>query len=199
MCGRYSLFEVEILKKQYGIDIEPMYNIAPSMTLPIITSDGIRFAKWGFVPNFAKTDKLRPINTRVESLMNSFYKHSFESKRCLVLADGFYEWDKERIPYRVELKEKKLFCFAGIWDVWEDSLSFSIITTDSSRQLKKIHERMPVIVEDEKLWLQNPDRHLLKPYEKELVIYQVSKSVNSPSNNSKEILKKEPTLQDYDN
>ena len=139
---------------------------------------------------------------------NHHLKNSFQRKRCLILSDGFYEWKKgkEKIPYRVFLKNETLFAMAGIWDTWKNAEgkpihSFAIITTSPNELMKNIHQRMPLILNknDEKNWLENNNTDelskLLKPYPSdEMTAYQISKLVNSPINDSAEIIKPINTL-----
>jgi len=204
MCGRYSLFEIEKFLSKYGVEIKPIFNIAPSMKVPIITKDGVKFAKWGYVPGFAKIDKFKTINTRSETISEvSMFKKSFEEKRCLIPADGFYEWKttpNKKIPFRIQFKNNELFCFAGIWETRDDYKTFSIITTTTNQLIKPVHDRMPVILtkENEQAWLDAPIKEVLKPFESDnLEMFQVTEKVNSSSFNDPEVLKKIATLDSY--
>ncbi|MCK4287790.1 MAG: SOS response-associated peptidase, partial [Bacteroidales bacterium] len=140
----------------------------------------LSFFRWGLIPFWAKDLSIgnRLINARAETVTQKpSFKNSFQQKRCLVLSDGFYEWKKgkDKIPYRVFLKNNALFSMAGIWDTWKDAEgkpihSFAIITTSPNELMKNIHQRMPVIlnINDEKNWLENNNTDelskLLKPY-----------------------------------
>ncbi|MBI4063449.1 MAG: SOS response-associated peptidase [Elusimicrobia bacterium] len=189
------------------IDFKPRYNIAPGQEAPIVIWEEIRLCRlirWGLVPHWAKEEAIgyKMINARAETIAEKpSYRKSFERRRCLVLADGFYEWQKvdglkQKIPMRIMLKNKEPFAFAGLWDVWKkpdggELRSFTIITTEPNDFMKAIHNRMPVILrqKDEEMWL-DPDLKdtskllpLLVPFaSKEMDAYEVSTIVNSPQN-----------------
>lgn len=215
MCGRYQLsvtekditirFHVEVYEKLY----RPSYNCAPSQKLPVISSDQpdrLAFYKWGLIPFWAKDPKIayKLINAKSETIEEKpSFKHSFKRRRCLVICNGFYEWKKgnnQKIPYRIFLRENKLFAMAGIWDEWKDAeqkplRSFSILTTSPNELMKDIHQRMPVILDktNEHTWLHenNPDllKNLLKPFPADnMEAYQISSLVNSPRNDTPEII-----------
>ncbi|MDZ7742625.1 MAG: SOS response-associated peptidase [Bacteroidota bacterium] len=221
MCGRYQMsvkkddivirFKVEVYEKLY----RPSYNCAPSQKLPVITNleqSKLNYFRWGLIPFWAKDIKIgnKMINAKAETIdQKPSFKNSFKRKRCLVPGNGFYEWRKEgneKIPCRIFLKNNELFSFAGIWDTWKDAEgreinSFSIITTEPNELMEKIHRRMPVILHEssEKSWLNQEDpailKELLKPYPSEkMLAYPVSKAVNSPVNNSEEVVKQEGEL-----
>lgn len=213
MCGRYSYVKKELPKehrfaaKFAGLHFEPHYNAAPSQSLPVIydKDQPVALFSWGLLSHWAKDPKVvRPINARAETLTE---KPTFRSlicqKRCLVPADGFYEWmitESGKVPFRILLKNEEVFTFAGLWDEWLDKStgellkSFTIITTDANELVRPIHDRMPVILspEAEELWLNKNEKHvldLLKPFPaKEMKAYPISNLVNSPRNNSPEIL-----------
>ena len=145
------------------------------------------------------------INAKAETITEkASFKNPFKRKRCLVLSDGFYEWKKitpkEKIPYRIKMEDDSLFTMAGIWDTWKNEEgdpinSFSIITTSPNELMENIHNRMPVILkkEDEKAWLNDNDtdylQSLLKPFPaKEMTAYSISKLVNTPRNDTPEIM-----------
>ena len=162
--------------------------------------------KWGLVPFWAKDPKIgyRMINTRAETIAEKpSFKAAFKYRRCLIPANGFYEWRKsDKQPFYIHLPDYELFTFAGIWEEWHhpDGSSLrtcSIITTEPNETMQEIHERMPVILsrEDEDKWLkQNEQKELLsllKPFDNDLIeIHPVSKAVNSYKNNYKELLQK---------
>lgn len=215
MCGRYSItFSGEELENEFDAkltdDFYPNYNAAPSQNLPVITNDTphkIELFRWGLVPHWAKDLNIgnKMINARSETILEKpSFKNAFKTQRCLVLADGYYEWKNEnsqKTPYRIVLKDKNIFAFAGIWETWksEDKIikTFSIITTEANQYLHDIHNRMPVILEKEhiKPWLDKKlsieDAYsLLKPQPSEnFKAYEVSKKVNSPVNNIPELIK----------
>lgn len=214
MCGRFQLsvkgrhiserFNVEVFDELY----KPNYNCAPSQKLPVITNEDpgkLSFLKWGLIPSWAKDPKIgfNLINTRAESISEKpSFRNAFKNRRCLVPANGFYEWkkDENKTPYLIFLKSDELFAMAGIWETWKDGegrpvYTFSIVTTTPNALMKNIHNRMPVILpqELEEAWLKGNDEptliEMLKPFdEKQMGAHPVSKRVNSPANNDAEIV-----------
>ena len=218
MCGRITLStDKDDLQSRWGfIDpsgvldlIKPRYNIAPSQNSPTLMVKEDRrvlvMMRWGLVPFWAKEPSIgyKIINAKSETLTEKpSFRKPFKEKRCLVLADGFYEWEKtdkkNKVPYRFVLKNRQPFAFAGLWDVWKTPegdtlLSFTIITTRANELMERIHDRMPVILheKDEAKWL-DPEfkdteklSSLLQPYPSEqMVAYKVSTIVNSPKNDT---------------
>jgi len=220
MCGRIALIQVDekILQDRVNVDdvsIVEMarYNIAPGQEIVMITGENrsaLSQARWGFVPHWATDEKIgyKMINARAESVAEKpSFRNAFKSRRCLIIADTFYEWKKAKgtkIPYRIGLKGFKPFAFASIWEVWKKEkktvTSCSIITTTSNTLLEPIHDRMPVILEQkhENKWLSEKTTvdqalKLMAPYPaKKMEAYPLSSLVNSPKNNTKAIL--EPLL-----
>lgn len=215
MCGRFSLSEPRGIVERFSIvqlefEFEPRYNIAPSQQVPVVIrengSNRLFMFRWGLIPYWAADEKIgnKLFNARAETLEErSSFRKSFEQKRCLVLADGFYEWRKEgrvKKPYRFTLKDGRPFAFAGLWDSWLSPAgqlinSCTIITTTPNTLMEPIHDRMPVIMppEMESAWLDvdsTPSRELiglLKPYPAErMVAYEVLTLVNSPRNEGPE-------------
>lgn len=211
MCGRYTLAtDLSVLAERFGflashVEYLPRYNIAPTQNVLAVMNDEARAARllrWGLVPSWAKEvgGERQMINARAETLSQKpSFRRSLALRRCLVLADGFYEWKKEgkrKIPMRVVLRSGEPFAFAGLWDVWregspEEIRSCVIITTEPNPLVSKIHNRMPVILarRAEEIWLDpsvtDPSRlsALLLPYpSEELRAYRVSPRVNSPRN-----------------
>lgn len=208
MCGRFTLTETDKIKSDYDINIQglnlvPRFNIAPAQDIPVIVSPGkLMLLKWGLIPYWAKDPAVgsKLINARAETLEERpSFKYPLRQRRCLVLADGFYEWQqtgRTKIPYRIALHDRPLFTFAGLWDTWRSPAgstisTCSIITTTPNSLMQPLHHRMPVILPRgaEKLWLDSniKDVQLLKnllvPYPAELMrAYQVSSRVNSPKN-----------------
>lgn len=217
MCGRFTMTSPwELLKERFAVDIAEQeyrlrYNAAPGQDLWVIpqtTPNQAQLFHWGLVPFWAKDPKIgnRLINARAETVAEKpAFRTPFRKHRCLVLADGFYEWDKKgprNVPYRVMLKDEQPFAFAGICDYWKDEKgkelkSFSIITTDANELIAKIHDRMPVILSkrDEKVWLDpalgiNEAMKLLHPYPAdEMKMYPVSTLVNKPENDLPEVIR----------
>ena len=215
MCGRYSIFTpTDTLKIRFNVPraeaLQPTYNAAPTQNLPVILNSEpttIKLCRWGLIPSWAKEERIgnRMINARAETLLQKpSFRTPFKKQRCLVLTDGFYEWEKTsagKIPHRVSMRDNKPFAFAGIWEVWrtpdgEEVMSFSIITTEPNDLMKPLHNRMPVIIKqaNEEKWLQEIDiseaQKMLEPYPLEdLEAYPISTLVNSPKNNSEDIIK----------
>jgi len=162
------------------------------------------FCRWGLIPFWAKDEKIgnKLINTRSETISEKpSFKYAFQKRRCLIPANGFYEWRKcDKQPFYISLKDRDLFSFAGIWEIWKSPAgkliySCSIITTSANEILKGIHHRMPVILskENEATWLTNNGsnslRDLLVPYpENELQLHPISKAVNTVVNNYPELI-----------
>jgi putative SOS response-associated peptidase YedK len=228
MCGRYSIYDIEEIQSRFNVEFDvtkgagpnqfgngfkATYNAAPSQILPIITNEKpnqVTFARWGFVPHWAKDDKFKTINARAESVSEKpTFKKAFEENRCLIPADGFYEWKKvggKKIPYRFILTSEgksggsKLFAFAGIWSMHNEIVTFSIITTQPNKLMSPIHDRMPVILtqHNEKIWLEKPEQSILKPYESDkMECIQVSDKINSTRNDGPDLIKKVATLDGF--
>ncbi|MCR4442282.1 MAG: SOS response-associated peptidase [Peptococcaceae bacterium] len=218
MCGRFTTtIDREQIERYFKIarvdgEYAPLYNAAPAQNIPVVLEDGARrlaFYRWGLVPSWAKDPAVgnRLINARAETLLEKpSFRRSFLQRRCLVPADGFFEWKKEganKTPYRIIMKDGSPFGMAGLWEVWsppgqEPLYTCAIITTGANSLLRGIHERMPVILTPENydLWLdpavQSPVllNRLLAPYPAELMdFYAVSPLVNSPLYNTPEAIK----------
>jgi len=190
MCGRYTAVKNfdQLAKKagafMRGVLYVPRYNIAPTQLAPVIFQDGrqpaVKLMRWGLIPCWAKDESSDGIlvNARVETLANrAAFRESFKRRRCLVPADGFYEWKEregQRQPFRVVLRSGEPFCFAGLWDRWirpsasehavasqagapsgETIESFTIITRAANAAVAHLHNRMPVILAPEQFtsWL----------------------------------------------
>ncbi|MFC3883587.1 SOS response-associated peptidase [Bacillus songklensis] len=216
MCGRFSLI-VDLPTLQHTFNFEmneelsPRYNIAPGQNILTVLSRGEKRAgipmRWGLVPFWADDPKIgyKMINARAETVdEKASFKMPFQRQRCLILADGFYEWKKEgkeKQPYRFHLRNGKPFAFAGLWSKWtkqgEPLYTCTIITTKPNEVTREVHERMPVILPDDtyNMWLnlEVSDTEFLKslllPYPaEEMEVYPVSTLVNSPKNDMAEIL-----------
>ena len=222
MCGRYALYtDYAMILERFHIEesavdegeYSPSYNIAPSQKVLAVVNDGTKnrlgYLKWGLVPPWAKDQKIgyKMINARAETAAEKpSFRHAFKKKRCLIIADAFYEWqrtDEGKIPMLAKLKSGKPFAFAGLWETWqspdgETVNTCTILTTQANRVMGTIHDRMPVMLseEGEKLWL-DPEQapqvleELLKPFDSdEMETFEVSDAVNSPKHNGPELIRK---------
>jgi putative SOS response-associated peptidase YedK len=207
MCGRYSLsHSKERIEKRFKAKFtepwKPRFNVAPTNLMPVITNKNpteFSIFKWGFIPSWSLDDKASTnlINARSETILTKApFKQAIRSQRCLIPADGFFEWQrqgKNRVPFRITLNSDEALCFAGIWDSWERPdneeiiNTFTIITTSSNEIMREIHDRMPVILPPdlESTWLDNSltetdIQMLLKPFDSDKMnSYKVNKIVNS--------------------
>ena len=217
MCGRYTLSEApEVLKLQFQFDtslnIEPRYNIAPSQLAPVVIKNQserkIFMFQWGIAAKGRRQEPLSNslINARAESLLDrSSFKEAFLHRRCLVVADGFYEWKTEykaKQPYRIHLKNNMPLAFAGIWEKSQTDNNgvvqpnkFAIITTAAVSSISHIHNRMPVILNsgDYENWLNGNGLEVItKPStynDLDLQFYKVPPEVGNINNDSQELLK----------
>ena len=211
MCGRFTLFSklnslLQQLAIESAVEYEPRYNIAPTQEVPIFhyDEDGnnrVRFMRWGLIPSWSKDKSIgsRMINARSETVATKpAFRSAFKRRRCLVPADGYYEWlrdGKKKVPYLIQTKEKQPFAMAGLWETWtgdsEPIASFTIITTTSNDATSFVHDRMPVILNADSFdsWL-SPDfedheklQQLMIPYDDNAIhLSQVSPHVNSVKN-----------------
>ncbi|MCA9567712.1 MAG: SOS response-associated peptidase [Myxococcales bacterium] len=212
MCGRYALtapasrvaevFEVDVLP-----EILPRYNIAPTQSVPVILEqDGTRTCttmSWGLLPFWAKDRKMayKTINARGETVAEKpAFRASFKKKRCLIVADGYYEWKRlsktEKIPHLMRIDGGGPFAMAGLWSQWrdpetgEDVLTCTIVTTSAAPGMEDVHDRMPVILDarDWDAWLSAdtpPEalKELIRPFDVERIgVSQVSSFVNNARN-----------------
>jgi putative SOS response-associated peptidase YedK len=221
MCGRYTITrDLSALQPRFDFQTEadtiaPRYNLAPTQNAPVvILRDGVRVLKlmrWGLIPHWADDASVgnRLINARSETIaQKTSFREPFQKRRCLVIADGFYEWQragKTKIPMRIRLIDGAPFAFAGLWNRWTDPKTgaidaFTIITTQANDLLKPIHDRMPVIIpaDREAGWL---DPHLdpadalqmLTPFPSDqMTAYPVSTLVNSPRNDHPDCIEPQP-------
>ncbi len=221
MCGRFTLTSpLEALRDLFGISERPnlaaSYNIAPTHKIAAARIGGdckrhFAWLAWGLIPAWAKDATIagRLINARGETVASkSSFRDAFRKRRCLIAADGFYEWKAakpgaRKQPYRVTLAYGGPFAFAGIWERWQnpaaaspdesDMETCSIITTAAAAPITHIHHRMPVILEadDYESWLTPPPdklQGLMRPYRGELAAYPVSTRVNAVRNNDADLL-----------
>jgi putative SOS response-associated peptidase YedK len=219
MCGRFSLTtEVQVLVDLFEVervlfdaaDVGPRYNMAPSQMAPVVRTGAsgreLALARWGLVPRWSTEPKSKysTINARAETVAQKpTYRDSFRHRRCLVPATGFYEWRQEgdvKVPYYVRIAGRDVFALAGVWDHWERDGqgfdSFSIIVTRANPTLQRIHDRMPVILNEAQYntWLSSEHfnrpqlESLLLPFDGELEVYRVSRKVNNPRNDDPSLI-----------
>lgn len=219
MCGRFDIHSaIDIIARIFDVDdvacdFAANYNVSPSQNIPIVVKEGRKnrliLSQWGFLPSWAKETKTAysMINARAETVdSNRSFRDAFLRSRCLVVADGFYEWQRQgrmKVPYYIRLRSGDPMAFGGLYNNWkspegEERCTSTIITTDADELVARIHNRMPVILHHDDLaqWL-NPDVHdrgilksLLKPLSSgELESYPVSPMVNSPRSNSPDNIK----------
>ncbi|WP_340025267.1 SOS response-associated peptidase [Paenibacillus sp. FSL K6-1096] len=220
MCGRYTITVTleELIAKYFirehpVIQYIPRFNAAPMQAIPAVIHDGeqnrLGFLRWGLLPSWSKEDKnaARLINARSETLLEkASFKGLVATRRCVIPADGFYEWKirgSSKQPMRITMRDGKLFSMAGLYDIWTapDGNRIStctIITTAANRLMEDIHDRMPVILgpEQERQWLDRRSRDipsllkLLQPYDPEqMQAYPVSAAVGNVRNDSPELIK----------
>lgn len=216
MCGRYSFTQtpksdqVVLAPNQEGV-LRPRYNMAPTQLGPIISQrapEYFQLYRWGLIPHWAKDLKIgyKLINARAETLLEkASFKHAARHSRCLVWADGFYEWKKVsagKQPYRIVLSAEDPFYFAGLTARWQapdatEVFSYTIITTEPNEIVAEIHDRMPVILSSEaaRRWISQDESieellPLLRPYPGELMTaYPVSKLVGNVRNDHPDLAK----------
>jgi putative SOS response-associated peptidase YedK len=223
MCGRFTLrAPASVIAEQFSVFeiplLEPRFNIAPTQPVPVIRmvprqanpQRQFVFLHWGLVPSWADDPTIgnRMINARAETAADKpSFRAALRRRRCLILADGFYEWrkmGKQRQPTFIHLRDDRPLAFAGLWEAWEGAdhsalESCTILTTEANELVRPIHDRMPVIIAqaDYGRWLDSavqdpgPILPLLRPYPSELMeAYAVSPRVNSPSRDDQRCLEK---------
>jgi len=222
MCGRYAFYEHQELSERltnvrldtaFFDQFRPTWNAAPSQQLPVIVEDegkvAVRGMSWGLIPKWTKPGerpKVAPINARCETVAEKpMFRSLVKYRRCIVPANGFYEWKRStegKQPFYIEPAGTQLMLFAGLFDeakgVGGDPLeSFSIITTHANEAMSNLHDRMPVILNDDDLeaWLDRdltdfePLEHLMRPVpDEDIDIHQVSREVNNARHNGPELI-----------
>ena len=225
MCGRYSIFAPpEDIEDRFGASFarrpEPRYNAAPGQNLPVITNDTpdtIEHLRWGLIPSWADDSSIgnRLINARAETIdQKRSFRDAYEHRRCLVLADGFYEWTETehgKQPYRVALESGEPFAMAGLWERWqppekqtgldefgsgtpdsetEPIETFTIVTTEPNEVVGELHDRMSVVLapDEEGRWLEDGKVTLDSYPAEKMRAYPVSTAVNSPQNDTPELV-----------
>jgi putative SOS response-associated peptidase YedK len=217
MCGRYRLSRrKQIIEEHFDAlaeeDWVPRYNIAPTQPVPVIRQSPkeprreVSILRWGLIPSWSKDQSgaASMINARSETAATKpAFRDALMTRRCLIPADGFYEWQKmgkQKLAWCFEINEGDLFAFAGLWDRWKDPAgnwikSCSILTTTANAVTRAVHDRMPVILDphDYDLWLDPGMRNvdaaseLLKPFDAQLMrAYPVSSRVNHVANDDAE-------------
>lgn len=219
MCGRYTLATpVGRLAEEFGFDtsskdFRTSYNVAPTQQVPAVLAEGgtrrLEMLRWGLVPSWADDPGIgaRMINARAETVPEKpSFRKAFKERRCLIPADGFYEWQKAnggKQPFYIRMQDGSPFAFAGLWETWNgdegELRTCTIITTAPNELTGEIHNRMPVILdpEDHDLWLdpdfgqKDPLAELLRPYPADLMeAYPVSRLVNSPTNDDERCIER---------
>ena len=210
MCGRFTLRRTaDQVAMRFGVETiaaetTPRYNVAPTQSVAVVTENSPRtlsLMKWGLIPSWAKDPAIgnKMINARAETLAEKpSFKTALVRRRCLIPADGFYEWARQgthKQPMFIHTLTDDIFAFAGLWDVWktpegEEVQSCTIITVAPNPLMATIHNRMPAMLEkeDEAAWLRQDNKDidallsLLHPYpENRMEAYPVSKRVNIPT------------------
>lgn len=213
MCGRYTLVETNKLQERFKTintidDLKPNYNAAPTHVMPVVAEieEKVQLVlmKWGLVPSWSKEPvmKFSTINARSEGVEDKpTYRGPFKRSRCIVPANGFYEWkrtEKDKVPHYFTLKDNQLFGFAGLYDTWHSPdgsqlQTFTIMTTQANEIMKPIHDRSPVMLnsKNEEAWLDSSIQDLvalhgmLRPNDSEdMKEIEVSKDINSVKNNT---------------
>ena len=215
MCGRYAQFRsIEAVRAFFGTsgpppNHPPSWNVAPTQTAPVVrrhpeTSERrLDLLRWGLLPGWVRDPKgtRQPINARAETVSRSpMFRKAFAERRCLVPADAFYEWKAEpggKQPFAIARRDGEMLAFAGLWEHWrgegdEVVRSFAILTTEANAPMRRVHDRMPVILApaDWSAWLEGPDPGgLLRPAPDEVLrLWPVSRAVNAPRNNGPDLL-----------
>jgi putative SOS response-associated peptidase YedK len=224
MCGRYTLTSPDELVQEFGLgelpfSLTPRYNIAPSNEVPVIVQESagpsLRLLRWGLVPSWVTLTRStkRPINARAETVHEKpSFREAFEQRRCLVCADGFYEWKRQGsrpMPFFMHRRDGRPVSFAGLWErhVADDGTqtnSFAVLTTAANDLMAPIHHRMPIVVarDARERWLDAGKRTrsdvedlLVAPPSVDYEIFQVSEKVNSVANDSAACLRRGPDQQ----
>jgi len=224
MCGRYTVTTLDQIVAELdaslpeGFVFEPRYNAAPTQALPVVANREerqVELMRWGLIPSWADSPAIgnKMINARAETLASKpAFRDAFARRRCLVPADGFYEWKKEgkvSVPHYYHRTDGRPFCFAGLWDRWREPghvwvISFTIVTADANPLVAPIHDRMPVIVEpdDYARWLSPEplppealDDILVPSPANPCEIYPVSRRVSSPAPDDPQLIERELPVQ----
>jgi len=218
MCGRFTItIEPAVFQQEFDLgnvpsEWTPRYNAAPSQPIPIVrnsTTRDVDMLRWGLIPFWAKEEKIgyRLINARSETVHEeASFKYAFKKRRCLILADGFFEWQKSstrgtpKAPYYFYMKNRKPITFAGLWESWQpkegrEIQTCTILTCPPNEMIAKVHHRMPVMLGPTRRWEwlldQKPENLLamLQPFPvDEMESHPVSQRVNSPTNDDPTVI-----------
>lgn len=217
MCGRFTLTaHPQVIQTAFDLKHMPArmdarYNIAPTQPIAVITNeapDALTFLRWGLVPSWADDVRIgnKLINARAETAHEKpSFRAAFKRRRCLIPADGFYEWQKSndgKIPHFIHLHNREVFAIAGLWEIWQDAdgnelRTCTLLTTEANALVQPLHNRMPVILhrDDHERWLDTGEayadglRDLLRPYDAErMTEYAVAPTVNSPATDVPELI-----------
>ena len=235
MCGRISLFAPPgVVARRFDAEptreLDPRYNVAPGQDHPVVRNDdpdAVRFPTWGLVPAWADgSPSSGHINARAETLTETpSFREAFAERRCLVLADGFYDWKETptgKQPYRVEREDREPFALAGLWEpksgasdegqgdgsasdgtAGDAGATFTVVTTEPNAVVEPVHHRMPVVLdpEEERRWLREDDPEalgdLLDPSPTpEMHAYPVPSALGDPKNDSPDLVEEVPAEED---
>lgn len=217
MCGRFTLTaNPQVLRDVFSLGsapdgLEPRYNVAPTQPVAVITnedSSALTFHRWGLVPSWAKDISMgnKLINARAETAYEKpAFRAAFKRRRCLIPADGFFEWqqvDGSKRPHFIQMQGRDVFAFAGLWEVWhspegDELRTCTILTTDANPLISKLHTRMPVILrhEDFAEWLSPEEQSadvlmpLMKQYDQnKMTFYEVTRLVNKATYDTPETI-----------
>ena len=218
MCGRFTItLDPADMQQEFNLgdlpgEWKPRYNVAPTQNVPVVkdqTKRDVEMMHWGLIPFWAKEKSIgqRMVNARAETLQEKpAFRQAFKQRRCLILADGFFEWQRKdakspKVPMYFQLKNGKPFAFAGLWETWRENPdaelhSCTIITCMPNELVGQIHNRMPVILDKELCWHwlaeQSPQelQKMLMPYPAEkMQAHAVGLQVNNPSEDNPNIVK----------
>lgn len=218
MCGRFTItMDPADMQQAFNLgelagEWKPRYNVAPTQMVPVVkepTKRDVEMMHWGLIPFWARDKSIgeRMINARAETLQEKpAFRQAFKQRRCLILADGFFEWQRKdtkspKVPMYFQLKDGKPFTFAGLWETWRENpdtelLSCTIITCPPNELVGQIHNRMPVILDKEQCWQwlteQSPQDLLkmLMPYPADkMQAHAVGRQVNNPREDSPDVIR----------
>lgn len=218
MCGRFTItLDPADLQQEFNLgdlpeEWKPRYNVAPTQNIPVVkeeTKRDVEMMHWGLIPFWAKEKSIgqRMINARAETLQEKpAFRQAFKQRRCLILADGFFEWQRKdakspKVPMYFQLKDGKPFAFAGLWETWRENpdaelQSCTIITCAPNELVGQIHNRMPVILDKEICWhwltgqnLQDLQKMLMPYPANKMQAHSVGRQVNNPCEDNPDIIK----------